>query len=135
MGRVCVFVSVFHPFNMISIAEILAVWLFERFTSYSEQSQENPLFWLIFSSSFKSLTMHWHCKLHRRNRGNQIIYVLNHQASCKKCLCENTDITHRKVGGKCFMYEALFQYKAEYIYLSSSNYLEDSNTSSDSFVV
>lgn len=69
---------------MISIVEILGVWLFERFASYLEQSQENPLFLLIFTPLFKSPTMHWYCKLRRIDRGNQIIYILNHQASCKQ---------------------------------------------------
>ena len=73
--RVCVF----YTLNIISIVEMLWYGCFKGFTSYLRHSQENP----YSSSSFPFLNLLPCIGIanYTTSRGNQIIYVLNHQAS------------------------------------------------------
>lgn len=80
---------------------MLGYVLFEGFTSHLKHSQENP----YSSSSFPFLNLLPCIGIanYTTSRENQIIYVLNHQASYKNQV-ESKRIWYRKARGKCFMY-------------------------------
>lgn len=92
---------VFHTLIIISIVEMLRHGCFRGFTSYLNHSRENP----YFSWSFPLLNPPpcFGIANHSARQGNQIIYVLNRQASYKNKV-ETRGIWYGKARGKCFRF-------------------------------